>query len=379
MRAVDYLQINLIPIIGLIIMRINSHKTLSYTWRNHALRFMIVLLAGILSVDLAAWLLDGQQFYGAGVLVWAVNMLYFAVMEFAAFLWFLYVKDVVNGENGQRGKIVVLPALPLILFGVLLISNPWSRLLFYVDEHNCYARGPWFLVHSILAAGYILAATALALVSCKKTVSRETKKQYRLLASFAVLPLFGGIAQICRFGTSLLWPFTAASLVMVYINAQWEQVTRDGLTGLNNRRRLDQYLESLEPWQEERERWYLLLLDVDKFKKINDTYGHVAGDHVLKLVAAQLKKSFGDSRAFLARYGGDEFVVIMRCPSEEKALKYTAEIKKAISGMDWAHKDAWKIEVSVGCAAYDKTTMRGTGEWFALADERMYQEKKHKC
>ena len=59
-------------------------------------------------------------------------------------------------------------------------------------------------------------------------------------------------------------------------------------------------------------------MDVNKFKKVNDTYGHVTGDEVLRLVAEQLKRTFGNMQAFLARYGGDEFVVIVKGKTQDE-------------------------------------------------------------
>ena len=85
------------------------------------------------------------------------------------------------------------------------------------------------------------------------------------------------------------------------------QIYNDALTGLNNRRRLDQFLEEhLEISSKDRP-VSLLLMDVNGFKKINDKFGHIEGDAVLKMVGTVLKLAAADFDAFAARYGGDEF------------------------------------------------------------------------
>lgn len=378
MSAIAYLQINLIPIIVLVILRINTRRTLSYTWRSRDLRFIMVVVACIMVVDSAAWGLDGRQSSGVAVGIWILDTVYFALTEFVAFLWYLYVKDVVEDGLGQRGRDVWISGLPLVLFGIFLLTNPWHHLLFYVNAENFYVRGKLFWIHTVLANGYMVLASARALFACRREHVREKRVQYYLLAAFVLLSISAGLIQILFYGTALVWPCTAASLVMVYINLQWKQVTRDGLTGLNNRRRMDQYLESLEPWQDEQESWYLLLLDVDRFKKINDTYGHVVGDTVLRGVADQLKKLFGDTHAFLARYGGDEFVIIIRGRREQEILKLVDEIPEVMERIAWGDEKAWKIKVSVGCVKYDKNIMHSTKEWFTLADEKMYEQKSLK-
>ena len=78
-----------------------------------------------------------------------------------------------------------------------------------------------------------------------RTQEREEKRQYGYLVFFGVFPLIGGIVQMLLYGTDLLWPMTSVALVMVYINIQQQNVSRDGMTGLNNRRRLDQYIDVL--------------------------------------------------------------------------------------------------------------------------------------
>lgn len=178
------------------------------------------------------------------------------------------------------------------------------------------------------------------------------------------------------YGTDLALPFTAASLLMIYFNAQREQVTRDGLTGLNNRRRLDQYLQTLDEQGEEADGSYFILMDVNKFKQINDTFGHIVGDEVLRDVAASIKSVFGSMRAFLARYGGDEFVIVIRCEEPQEVWAAINRLKESIRRIEWGDGRPWEITVSVGCAAYERAVMRNTKEALEKADEHMYWQKR---
>lgn len=377
MNAGIYLQVNLIPVIALIMMRVNTGRSLSYSWRNRCLRFIMVILAAVMVANTAAWTLDGRQLPGVRISLWIFNSGYFALMDFAAFLWFLYVYDILHNGIGQRGKRVLLPAMPLLVFLAVLATNPWTHLIFCLDEQNCYVRGRAFLLHILVAAGYLAAASFTALFHCAGESTKERKSECRWLAGFAVLPLVGGLLQLFFYGVELLLPFTAASILMVYINVQQKQVTRDALTGLNNRGRLDEYLRELDEQNWGEESCYFILLDVDKFKKINDTFGHVTGDAVLRQVADQLKKVFGGSRSFLARYGGDEFVIILRGKTGRQVEEEIAELKNAVAGMDWMNNGCpWKISLSVGCARYGEIAMDSVNELVVLADTRMYEQKK---
>lgn len=376
MNAVTYFQINFIPMIALIMMWMNTKRTLSFSWRNRALRFIMLLMAILLGTNAAARMLDGRRMIGAKLWLGLCNMAYLAIMVFIAFLWLLYVYDILENGDGQRGKRVLLPALPALAILLMILINPWTHWLFYIDAQNPYMRGKLFFVSAAVGIFYLVVASGLALIHFIKETVPEKKREDWCLAFAALLPLVGGILQIYFPRVELVWPLTVASLLMVYLNIQKDQVTQDGLTGLNNRRRLDQYLAELQERSCDGEACYFILLDVDKFKKVNDTCGHVAGDMVLKLVAEQLKRTFGSMRAFLARYGGDEFVIIIRGSEEHEVEEKIRELKEGVAGLNWIENRPWELSISVGCAQYGECGVVEVNELIKLADARMYEQKR---
>ena len=188
MSAISYLQINIIPMIAMVIMRINTRHTLSYSWRNRALRFIMVLLVIIMFWNSAAWMLEGQTFSGAGVLLWVCNLAYFATLEFMAFLWALYARDILLNGSGQRGRDVIIPALPLFFCLIALFSSPWTHLIFYIDEQNRYVRGSGFLLHSAMTMWYVFGSAVRALWHCRKAETADRRLECRWLAYFAIFP-----------------------------------------------------------------------------------------------------------------------------------------------------------------------------------------------
>lgn len=375
MDAATYLQINLIPIAALIIMRLNTDRTLTYSWRSRVLRFMMVLLAITIALNMVAWMLDGKQFSGTCTTLWICNMAYYILMDFMTYLWYLYVQDVVDNGIGQRGIKVLGPSMPLLVFLAFLVSSPWTGAIFYIDENNFYVRGSLFGAHVAVMLIYALGATVLALYHYRKETQGERRKECLYMAGFVIFPLCGGVLQVVFYGLELLLPFTAVSMLMLYIDVQQRQVTRDALTGLNNRRRLDQYLLELDSQNWGGAYCHLILLDVDRFKKINDTYGHVTGDNVLKLVADQMKKVYGNMHSFLARYGGDEFVIILKGKTDKEVAESLCVLREGIAKMNWGEGSPWKIAISAGCARYGEMPMQSIQQLMSLADSRMYEEK----
>ncbi len=170
---------------------------------------------------------------------------------------------------------------------------------------------------------------------------------------------------------------------MVIKNAQLHLKTRllaitDGLTGLYNHKFFQDNLES-EILRTKRYNHYvsLIILDIDYFKKYNDTYGHVRGDNILKVLAGILKEKTREVD-IVARYGGEEFVVILPETGKFKAQRIAERIRKSVEEYDFTaqgFKKGNKITVSIGCAVYpdDAKTKRDLIE---NADKALYRAKE---
>ena len=126
---------------------------------------------------------------------------------------------------------------------------------------------------------------------------------------------------------------------MLATNLELQRLTHsDGLTGLSNRRYLDQYLAA--EWRRStRDKTGLgfLMIDVDNFKAYNDTYGHVAGDEVLKRVAQTVESCLGRPADLAARFGGEEFAVVVPGTSAGGLRLLAEKIRIAIEGLAIPH------------------------------------------
>jgi len=147
----------------------------------------------------------------------------------------------------------------------------------------------------------------------------------------------------------------------------------DSLTGLQNRRRIEAALELRVP---QGRVFSVLIFDLNGFKQVNDTYGHMAGDEVLKQFATELRGAFRPLDD-VGRWGGDEFIVVLDCGLEE-ARRHVERVRKWVFG-DYTVRgegppQKLPVAASVGVAAWrEGETM---AEMFARADADMYQEKR---
>jgi diguanylate cyclase len=154
---------------------------------------------------------------------------------------------------------------------------------------------------------------------------------------------------------------------------------KDGLTGLHNRSSFDEKLkDALKLLNGKGDLFIIVLFDVDNFKSINDTFGHVAGDKVLKEVARTLRESFRKSD-FIARYGGDEFVVIIEGLSEEMAHERTAKFTKNFSQKRFTSAMAGKdININISAGISVANAGEDPDDLIRRADLAMYDSKKNK-
>jgi diguanylate cyclase (GGDEF)-like protein/PAS domain S-box-containing protein len=151
------------------------------------------------------------------------------------------------------------------------------------------------------------------------------------------------------------------------------RATSDGLTGLKNHRAFQEHLHQ-EFYRAQRygSPLSLLMMDVDKFKKYNDAFGHQAGDEVLVCIGQHLR-SCARSTDFVARYGGEEFVVILPETDAAGAMAMAERFRCAVEALRWRGR---RITISIGAASLKKEAMSVPAHLIAAADEAMYASKR---
>jgi two-component system cell cycle response regulator len=147
----------------------------------------------------------------------------------------------------------------------------------------------------------------------------------------------------------------------------------DGLTGLHNHRAFQDYLEEqFQTAMRNKQPLALILMDVDHFKQYNDTYGHQAGDEVLRQVAQILQTNVREGD-FVARYGGEEFVVVLPRTDLESAVAVAERLRRAIESAEWSLRP---VTGSFGVASI-RPDMETRQELIEAADQALYQAKKN--
>lgn len=152
--------------------------------------------------------------------------------------------------------------------------------------------------------------------------------------------------------------------------------TIDALTQLYNRRAFDEQLSRVSELSQLKDGGaVLLLVDIDYFKKVNDTFGHPAGDAVLKAVAQATVRTFKRKGDFVARYGGEELAVLLRDSRSDDGLRLGERLRETIAALAIPHESqALKVTASVGVADWQRG--EAATEWLARADAALYRAKQ---
>jgi two-component system chemotaxis family response regulator WspR len=154
----------------------------------------------------------------------------------------------------------------------------------------------------------------------------------------------------------------------------------DGLTGIANRRRFDRELDG--EWRRcnrEKSELALILIDVDYFKRYNDSYGHLMGDEVLRRVAAALGQALRRSSDLVARFGGEEFGVVLPTTGPAEAAMVAEILRTAVFDLAIPHGRSeldGRVTISLGVASMPASDEVRTSELVAIADEALYEAKR---
>ena len=272
-------------------------------------------------------------------------------------------------------------------FGVLWIAQgngPGSGAL--LDWSRRFGAGtglPWI-------AQLSFAIGALALVTL--VFRRRTKVEQGLL--WALVAMFLSVTQIetgppGRASDALYFYSGTAGLVLVFavLEHGYDIAYRDELTGLPGRRAFNDVMAQLGGI------YALAMCDVDHFKKFNDTYGHDAGDQVLRMVAAELSQVGGGGRAF--RYGGEEFLIVFRGRSAKEAKPFVESLRRSIAdrgfvlrspdrparkpgpGKETKQTSAPRVNISISIGLAERSKRHSTSELVLdAADAALYRAKE---
>ena len=325
-----------------------------------------------LITDMIMWLVNGRPGSFFRFVGYADNIAYYIFQILVLFEWLKYSYYRVQEKYMPRkGKLFTM--IPMAVIALCALTTPFTGWYFYLDDGNIYHRGVLAFPISLIILAYLLFASYKALVQRKKETLYDRKRECAVIGFFVIPPILGGVMQVMIYGASLIWPCAALSILLLCLNIESQAISQDALTGLNNRGNLDRYLHT---GIEKGQAVSMIMLDVNNFKMFNDRYGHEMGDKALIQAAGIIKNAFKETAAFLSRYGGDEFVVVLNGPKNDQPERVMGKLQKKIDLFNETSMLPYELSLSMGFAAGTITDAEDVTRLLKEADEKMYQEKE---
>lgn len=370
MTPIIYLELDLFAAcVLLVIMNYSRWKYMSDEQKLFKLAMISTII--VLILDGFSWITNKATFQGAEFWNKVTNYGYWLASMFPCYFGMLYSLRKISFKWYQILKKV--GAIPIVFGLLMIVINPWTHWILYFTEGNVYHRGPYFLLSGSMSFIQMGIVTFVILLMFPK-IPRYKRKEYLLLIFYMIFPILGSLIQILVYGVITIWPFLVLAMLICHVNIQYGDITTDVLTGLKNRKQYETYIRYC--WDNlttENDNMYLILLDINKFKEINDTYGHKEGDHALILSADVLSELADEFQLFVSRIGGDEFAIVMHDVEEEQVEDVVNSLRKRITKR--CEGLSYVISFAVGYAMSNGEHRIELDKLFSKADQNMYADK----
>ena len=288
--------------------------------------------------------------------------------------FFLFAVERMQLNRFRYGAGRWIRQIPAFIATVMIGANPWTGLVFTLDKDGYFIHESFYLPVLLCVTLYLLAVALIAavnLVRIRTTSSRRLNGA--MLGSVCIIILFI-LADGTLTKASILPSAVFAVIMIIFMIMQESNINSDALTGMNNRRKAEEYLSERLAGVSPADPLYLYIGDLNSFKKINDTYGHIEGDQALILCSRALKRTIGGLNGFAARFGGDEFLLSWN-PARVGKEDPEILIELADKYLEEQSKDKpYELKMSIG---YVRCTdpKKSLNAYIKEADEMLYEKK----
>ncbi len=376
-----YVEISIVGIVILLAIRFYLRKR-EYTNELDKRTFKWLIWSDVLILifDAITWVLDGVEFFCSEELFLISMMIYYCLVPLPSLFWLLYTDVKLYADQQRLKKRLLLYSIPCVVSTILVLTTLKTGWIFTIGPDGLYYRGPYMVAITLLTYIYLGGALIMAARERYSEKNPDRIKVCRYLIFFPIPTIILSFVQVEIYGVTLIWICMAVSLLIIFLNVQSEQINKDTLTGLLNRGYLDSYLDRLlttsKGKPEMRAKYFAMIVDMDDFKQVNDTFGHVEGDKLL-VAAAELIKQSCRPEDIVTRMGGDEFFIIGQRDGEEEVQQLKDEILDNVRLYNDKGNEPYNMCMSLGFAMLEKQIKR-PDQFITAADIDMYRHKEKK-
>ncbi|HWR41492.1 MAG TPA: GGDEF domain-containing protein [Patescibacteria group bacterium] len=325
----------------------------------------------MLVIDILGWIFNGLPGMGNLAANTGFNLLLYLTEPIPLMLGFLYTNFQVLRDENQIERLKKRFVLLWFANAVPAVMSLQTGWFFFVDSQNIYHRGEYYWCHVAYCASLMVYSLGFILYN-RNLLER---RYFHSLLLFYAPQIIGSSIQNFKYGVSYNWSGMMVSLLVIFFNIQDRGLNTDYLTGLYNRRQLDNYMKAKIKKSAAGKSFSAILIDLNEFKQINDRLGHDAGDEALRDAVGIIKKCLRNDD-FVARFGGDEFFVILDIHDRE-LLELTANrLREGADQFNVETSKEYEISFSLGYDVYEGWRELSPDAFFKHIDALMYADKK---
>jgi len=378
MGIADYIYIEVTAASILIMAVILLYTLRSVDTRDHRIAEAVALMTQM--VYLLADIYWVMNRYSTGIPILLSNICLYSMLSVTGYFTTLYC---MKSQDAKFIKSIYgrfLMAIPAFVNMLLVCTTNTTHLLFYLDEDGRLVQNGHFYNYIIFVAMlYLCSGSVLSVINAFKKNNVADRPLYLAKAAFLIPLIAASVLQVMYQDMPFVCFGLVLSMLIMHLASNESLVSLDTLTQINNRLQLRRHL-NYRMLDDNTMSLILVMLDVDGFKQINDTYGHVEGDEALKRVATALKSVCGAAkrnRFFVARYGGDEFTIVATNETADAVKEVCVNIQAALTRMNNEADAPYPLNISCGIAERDDS-MHTMAQFIQAADKKLYEEKNRK-
>ena len=371
LMPIYYLEINIICIIILLVI---FDKFKDESLSNSSDKYYEKTLLATISFSLFALIsgiFNGTSYNFSQIILIISHSLYFLS---ESFIGYFYTNYILKRINPQEKKYKFILYIPLILSIFFLIINFTKKILFTISIDNLYSPSKYLYLYNFVNILYVL--IIITNLISYYFHNKKNKNEIKSLILFTLLPVVSAGVQSYDYGIILGQVGFTLTELLIYFNNQKKEANYDELTGVYNRRAFNKRANKIYYSSKS---MFLMLMDVDDFKIINDKYGHLEGDKALIQIADILNRAINNTRKnySLARYGGDEFVIVGNVQNKNEVAQLIAKIEEEEKKYNKETNNKYNIKLSIGYALQNDNHT-SVEDLIKEADNLMYAKKRKK-
>ena len=297
-----------------------------------------------------------------------------ACVVLCSFVFFIFTVIKIGYSPTRKRTVRIISSIPAVTVLVMILLSPWTGWIFSLDDHLHIVHGPLYTFMLIAASIYLVAVICIAgynMATAKTIVKR--KSSAALLLSVGMIIAFVVIDDLL-YTASVLPVAIFAVIFVIFINLLESNINNDALTGMNNRRKADDFMTDLLSTVSESQPLYLFMCDLNSFKSVNDIYGHPEGDEALRICSSVLKRVIARYNGFAARIGGDEFLLSWQPNQEADPEILINDVNRALDEQNMELSKPYNLSISIGYAVC-KDKRESLYSCIKRADEMLYLRK----